>query len=225
MKSLLFLLLLASQMQAQLKTNLITFNVKVGEDKLFQAVPKSMREEYIEEEENKSYTLEFNTTQSVFLYEGGISPKGANRQPESFFREKDSLYTLKSLADSDFEEAILIKERNANWELHNESKMIGDYKCYKATCFYIADNALKSKFTIIAWYAPSIPYPFGPKGYGGLPGMILELQDRIVLYGATKINLQTLINAKKSILKKPEGKRITSEKYSERINEIYSEKP
>lgn len=44
-RSLLFLLLLASQMQAQLKTNLITFNVKVGEDDLFEAAPKSMREE------------------------------------------------------------------------------------------------------------------------------------------------------------------------------------
>jgi GLPGLI family protein len=44
---------------------------------------------------------------------------------------------------------------------------------------------------VIAWYCPSIPYSFGPNGYSGLPGLILELQVRNVVYGATQIELNT----------------------------------
>ena len=69
-----------------------------------------------------------------------------------------------------------------NWTLENEEKLIDGYKCYKAT--------YKHKFVnVTAWYCPSLPYSTGPIEYGGLPGLILELQRNKLVYLATNINL------------------------------------
>jgi GLPGLI family protein len=69
-----------------------------------------------------------------------------------------------------------------NWTLENEEKFIDGYKCYKAT--------YKHKFVnVTAWYCPSLPYSTGPIEYGGLPGLILELQRNKLVYLATNINL------------------------------------
>jgi len=75
------------------------------------------------------------------------------------------------------------------WELHEETKMIGDYLCFKATTSYTTTNlkgkVFKNEFT--AWYTPQLPYKFGPAGYGNLPGLIIELQGRNFTYGVKKI--------------------------------------
>lgn len=66
---------------------------------------------------------------------------------------------------------------NLNWILFNETKMIQNFLCFKAVV--VVDVELKIgevvKQNITAWYAPKIPVNFGPDGYGGLPGLILEL--------------------------------------------------
>lgn len=55
------------------------------------------------------------------------------------------------------------------WKIDNKSKTISGFTCYKAES--TIDNS-----NIIAWFAPKIALPFGPAGYGGLPGLILELE-------------------------------------------------
>lgn len=54
------------------------------------------------------------------------------------------------------------------WTVSNESKKIAGYTAYKAV--YEHD-----KYTLTAWYAPSLPYSYGPTKYFGLPGLILEI--------------------------------------------------
>jgi GLPGLI family protein len=71
------------------------------------------------------------------------------------------------------------------WNLTQDVKQIGDYKCYKATTLSI----FKQNSYIEAWYCPDLPYSFGPKGYGGLPGLILELKENNIIYYAKKIQL------------------------------------
>jgi GLPGLI family protein len=102
--------------------------------------------------------------------------------------------------------------------------MIDGYLCYKATSVLVRNNGVHGlfKFPIIAWYTPAIPIPFGPLGYGNLPGLILELQERNILYGITKIKLNHKIDFNKSILYKPSiGKIISSEELSSKIAEMF----
>lgn len=57
-----------------------------------------------------------------------------------------------------------------DWELGEETKIVLDYECYKAT----------TKFrgrVWHAWFAPEIPLSLGPWKLSGLPGLILEAYD------------------------------------------------
>ena len=63
-------------------------------------------------------------------------------------------------------ETFLIPIDKPNWELSNSSKMIGKYKCYKATTHYSIENdAGRFEKNVIAWYCPEIPYMYGPSGF------------------------------------------------------------
>ena len=44
---------------------------------------------------------------------------------------------------------------------------------------------------VVAWFCPDLPYSFGPNGYCGLPGLILELQIRNGVYGVKRIDFNT----------------------------------
>lgn len=94
-----------------------------------------------------------------------------------------------------------------NWRLMNESKQIGGYTCYKAECSYQVVNS-EGTFTkkVIAWYAPEISFMYGPKGFCGLPGLILELKDDKIKYMAENI---TFYNEKVEIESPPKAKVVT----------------
>ena len=107
--------------------------------------------------------------------------------------KKDSLYFY-SLTESNI---ILTKKASSiNWHLTEESKLIDDKICYKATTIKTIINRLGNKeIEIVAWYCPEIPIPFGPQNYGGLPGLIMELNDVSGLtFYIGRINLNKKIN-------------------------------
>ncbi|MDN3674890.1 GLPGLI family protein [Flavobacterium branchiarum] len=100
---------------------------------------------------------------------------------------------------------------NKEWELVNETKLINGYKCYKAITerkiwLKKTDNVAK----VIAWYCPTIPMNFGPKGFGGLPGLILELQDDKMIYLASRIEISKKLKIK---INKIEGKIISQDDF------------
>lgn len=99
---------------------------------------------------------------------------------------KDSIYNELDLGR--IGNYILRKKATYNWTITKESKFIDNYECYKATCEITVINPKGVfKHPIIAWFCPKIPYPYGPNGFGGLPGLILELQSKDAVYGVTKI--------------------------------------
>ena len=64
--------------------------------------------------------------------------------------------------------------------------------CYKATMSEIVINPINLKsstYIITAWYAPKIPFSVGPLNYFGLPGLILQVERRGVVFGAVYIKL------------------------------------
>ena len=127
-----------------------------------------------------------------------------------YFTEQNSVIKLKQV-NMFFGKYVIHYSDNRNWTLENETKTIDNYLCYKATSELVVKNKKGVfKYPIIAWYCPAIPLNFGPKGYSGLPGLILELQERNTLFGVQKINLKENNIA----LKKPnDGKLVSQEEF------------
>ena len=68
----------------------------------------------------------------------------------------------------------LIEKKNSkvSWVIGTESKKIDSYLCYKATYIesYIGRKSGKTEYReVVAWFAPSLPYAFGPINFYGLP--------------------------------------------------------
>ncbi|MCK8142224.1 GLPGLI family protein [Flavobacterium sp. I-SCBP12n] len=80
----------------------------------------------------------------------------------------------------------------SDWNLTSETKLIDNYLCYKATSSNKVVYGDKVwNHPVVAWYCPKLPFPYGPIGYGNLPGLILELQVRNAIYGVKSINLNS----------------------------------
>ena len=108
-----------------------------------------------------------------------------------------------------------------DWKLTQEKKQIGNYTCYKATTSkFVEGRNGKMERKVIAWYTNEVPFNFGPKDYNGLPGLILELQEDILLIKATKISLN---QKKKMVIKKPsQGEKVTLKEYNTIVKEMYN---
>jgi GLPGLI family protein len=65
-----------------------------------------------------------------------------------------------------------------DWALTKEKFVLNNLTCYKATTTVIREgrSGIK-KVNITAWYTLDINIPAGPDGYGGLPGLIIQIQD------------------------------------------------
>jgi len=72
-----------------------------------------------------------------------------------------------------------------NWTLTNEKKTISGVECMKATTTF---RGMQWE----VWYAPTIPYPYGPWKLHGLPGLIVQANDvnKRYNYNAVKIEFK-----------------------------------
>ncbi len=133
-----------------------------------------------------NYTLKFNSKSANFsanpaILNGFINVDefsfNLNVKSKYFVAPSDSIYKYYENSEA-IGEYTLENERKAKWTLTQESKIIGGYLCFKATSpNYNGESwSDNKKFEVTAWYTPKIPVPFGPNGYYGLPGLILELQ-------------------------------------------------
>ena len=101
------------------------------------------------------------------------------------------------------------------WDITSESKSISNYLCYKAILeiTFVNRKGISGINTIIAWFAPSLPFTFGPKNFYGLPGLILELHENKTTYLVTKI----VLSSKEIKIDFPEGKTISKEEYDKKL--------
>jgi len=107
---------------------------------------------------------------------------------------------------------ISSKLNERKWVLTQDSKTISGYLCYKATSTLVTRNSKGTFYKpITAWYAPKLSVPYGPKGYGGLPGLILQLTEGDFTFYVSKLTL----NPKKAIkIKIPtKGKKVTQKEF------------
>ncbi|MBG6060320.1 GLPGLI family protein [Flavobacterium sp. CG_9.1] len=105
-----------------------------------------------------------------------------------FSLKEKLLFQKEMLGENIYAEEAL----KSNWILTSETKLIDNYLCYKATnVFTVRYETKVFNHPVVAWYCPALPYPYGPVGYGNLPGLILELQVRNAVFGAKSIQLNS----------------------------------
>jgi GLPGLI family protein len=150
-------------------------------------------------------------------FEGNVS---RYLQMPLFGSAKDFFYDIEnnkvySYGNDFYSQNLYILERDFNdkWVLVNETKYIGDYKCYKAEY-----KTLETIYTV--WYCPDIPYSVGPFGFMGLPGFIIRYED------SSKIVTLESLKESKEILKieLPNDYKIITEKEFYEITKKSSEK-
>ena len=225
-KMILSLFLSSISIFCQEKTSRVEYNLIVGEDTKFDSSP--IAEYYKKAKKNAKYvtfSLDFNDIAMQFYENKKMSSEENNTIFSSAFSGIDGKYYKEKKSNVIFNEIdnnighlILKKNDDTKWTLTKESKRIQDYLCYKASAIVTVKNSAGTfKRTIIAWFCPMIPVSFGPKGYGGLPGLIMELQDRNIIIGATKIELKTK-DTKIEMPKK--GKLISEEEYKKLIRDF-----
>jgi len=105
--------------------------------------------------------------------------------------------------------------RRMAWKLDEsgETKKIKGYTCKKATT--------KGQLgDVVAWYTDEISCPSGPDNFGGLPGMILEVNvnDNEIVFTPLEITDKT----DKKVVKAPSGgKKITRAEYQKMMEEQF----
>ena len=159
-------------------------------------VDKDFKRKAALEINDMEYVLEYNSRQSYFEglprvphdeFMGKIATAIAlSDRPWYQNSTKKSARRNKKIKDSIY--IVIHDDQMGGWTLHNESKKIDGYNCYKATKHHVQPNS-EIEFTIEAWYTPEIPVPYGPAGYGGLPGLILQMERSHVIFVADKITL------------------------------------
>ncbi|HFX17973.1 MAG TPA: GLPGLI family protein [Flavobacteriales bacterium] len=164
------------------------------------------------------YILKFNPKESLYQIETGIDPDDVE-DPMAYHLSKMILghgifyqnlpkhYTLNQ--KETMHKLFLVKDSIKNdWTINYEKKMIGGYKCYKAT------KKCPCGRDIVAWFTPEIPLPFGPAGYAGTPGLILQLT-----FFKHTLRMKKLTLRKKPVVMTPpsKGEPITKVKLENRL--------
>ena len=230
MKYFLYPLILILSFQSIAQTSneisaIVTYKIKLHED--LSEKPKKQVEyinEMYENAKDTDFVLTLNSNQSIFLASKGIE---VSSNPAAHFISSrvvagGSYYTdlknetvlIKKVVGG--EEIIVSLEQfdTNDWELTNETKLINNYKCFKASRKKIVENYKGTfSFEIEAWFAPELPGRFGPKEFSGLPGIVLELKDTHYTFYVEKIEF---LNTTPKI--KPfKGKVVTESEYLEII--------
>lgn len=199
MKKILFFLLLSYLSHSQ-NSFYVEYNLKINkEEGLFKnnVYLKEMLDKSISNQQPISFKLEINDTISKFsalknsmnnLNENVLNFSLSMGNYSGVVYDINNVFILKQsslLGNNYFVKYPIIN----NWEITNETKLIDKYLCYKATNVYKVVNDVKTfNHPVTVWFCPSLPYKYGPNGYGNLPGLILELHVRNSTYGATLIS-------------------------------------
>jgi len=249
-----FLLLITSSLGAQEFQGKATYQTKTTLDMDFanSGIPADrikMIKERMKSQLEKTYVLTFNKTASIYKQEVQLDQATSGRGGMRFMmmgggasgEHYKNTKTSTTSKENEFSgKNFLVKDSLTiyDWKMEQETKMIGEYMCFKATT--VVERPMRREFqfgrrnnneenrkeeekkekeqenmkeliSVIAWYTLDIPVNNGPGDYWGLPGLILEIKDDNTQILCTKI----VMNPKeKTELKEPsKGKVVTQQEY------------
>jgi GLPGLI family protein len=211
-----------------------------------------MIKERMKNQLEKTYQLTFDKTASIYKEEVTLDQTEGGRGGMRFMMMGGgatgdyykNTQTKISAKENEFSgKNFLIKDelKSYEWKMEQETKMIGQNMCFKATTVievparaefrFGRRNAAEEKeeekegkeeetpkmeqVIVTAWYTLDIPVNHGPGDFWGLPGLILE-----VSYGNTNILCtKIVINPKEKIeiVEPTKGKNVSQKEYDEII--------
>ena len=218
-----------------------------------------MIKERMKSQLEKTFELSFDKVASIYKEEEKLDQSAGGRGGMRFMMMGGgatgdyykNTQTKTSAKENEFSgKNFLIKDalKTYEWKMEQETKMIGQNMCFKATTVIevpvkpefrfgrrnaseekedeakkaVAEEAPKMEQIIVtAWYALDIPVSHGPGDFWGLPGLILE-----VAYGDTNILCTKIVmNPKDKVeIKEPsKGKEVSQDEYDEIIAEKMKE--
>ncbi len=126
---------------------------------------------------NPSFLL-FNDYASVYMYGSKKIPNTKTKFDNTGEVIYKNILTKEMVhRDGVFLLGLAIIEENGdkfpkfNWSITTETRRLGSFTCYKATCYFRGRHWE-------AWFCPDIPIKMGPWKFYGLPGLILEVYDK-----------------------------------------------
>lgn len=137
-----------------------------------------------------------------------IITTGSNADGSSRFTDLNKSQYTKQAVVLDKPFLVSGNLQKINWKLTDETKKLGNYNLQKA----VLDEG--SNY-VEAWYAPELPFPFGPDKYWGLPGLIVELKTPVFYYVATDIQKTSL----QEITPPAKGKKVSEEELQNILKE------
>lgn len=172
--------------------------------------------------ENLTYQLLFDKSQALFsqshkmLIDGDYKNKRLASKGGGlgvYYKNLDKEKSINVIEQDGQKYFVEKKFDQWNWEILDETKNILGYKCYKAMGKMQQYNyVLKENRTlkVTAWFTTQIPVSFGPSGFDGLPGLVLESQRGSFYFIAEEINF----NVDKKINFKSDGVQILDEDFA-----------
>lgn len=83
------------------------------------------------------------------------------------------------------------------WQVTDEKKIINGYECTKAFGTLeknYGDGEKVKIYDVVAWFCPEFKSSFGPKSFTGLQGLILELEQPLVVFKVLNVDYITISN-------------------------------
>lgn len=199
---------------------------------------KEMIKERMKAALEKEFELTFDSSTSMYKEQERLQTSGANGFGMMYSYMGGNSELFKDLAkqrytrkEELFGKIFLIQDSlpKRKWQLGAETKKIGQYTCYKASYTRkvknhfggwgsnsnndaSSDSVVRQAVTVTAWYTMEIPVSSGPNLYGGLPGLILEIND----HKTTILCAKVVLNPKKKLTIKPpkKGKKVSQKEFN-----------
>jgi GLPGLI family protein len=215
--------------------NNVVFDTKGMSDKKVKELNETMSKMF-----EKTFILNFNKSESIYQQEQKLKETGsrgstfASELEGELYKNSQTKKYLKAEEFANKNYIITDVLKNYNWDLTQESKKIGGYTCYKAisitkvtkkelqeyevekakqsknkTSFFNLEKPKDKKITV--WYNPEIPVSHGPNQYWGVPGLIMEVNEKNLIILCSKVILNP--KDKKSIKAPKNGKVISQNAY------------
>lgn len=164
---------------------------------------------------SNTYAQENNMFGKVFLIKDTINNLTWELVKESKMIGQYPVF--KAVATRDIEQNIFSRMGRRARDAQKEREKKNDSLDTASTEDKVVEEAEPKTETIIAWYTPMIPASHGPAEFGGLPGLILELNTGNTTMLCTKVVLNPQDEIAIEIPEK--GKEVSREEYRKIVDE------